>query len=39
MLDFIKLSSGTRALPLVLLDIGYDYPDDLPTVEAEMHPP
>jgi hypothetical protein len=36
MLDFIKLSSGTSASPLVLLDTGYDYPDDLPTVQAEM---
>jgi hypothetical protein len=38
-LDFITLSSGTRASPLVLLEIGYDYPDDLPTVQVEMPPP
>lgn len=38
-LDFIKLSSGTRASPLVLLDIGYDDPNYLPTVQAEMPPP
>ena len=38
-LDFFKSSSGTQALPPVLLDTGHDDPDDLPTVQEEGPPP
>jgi hypothetical protein len=37
-LYFIKLFSGTRALPPVLLDTGYDEPDDPPIVQKEVPP-
>jgi hypothetical protein len=38
-LDFFKSSSGPRALPSVLLDIGDDNPDDSATVLEEVSPP
>ena len=34
----LKSSSGTRALPFVLLDSGDD-PDDPPTVQYDVPPP
>jgi hypothetical protein len=37
-LKFFKSSSGTRALPPVLLDTGDDS-DDMPTVQEEVPPP
>jgi hypothetical protein len=38
-LDFLKSSSGTRASPPVLLDIGSYDRDDAPTVQEEVPPP
>jgi hypothetical protein len=38
-LDFFKLSSGTRASPHVLLDNGADAVDGLPAVQQEVFPP
>jgi hypothetical protein len=35
-LDFFMSSSGTCAIPPVLLDIGDDDPDDPPTVQEEV---
>jgi hypothetical protein len=35
-LDFFKPYSVNRASPPVLLDIGDDAPDDLPTVQEEV---
>jgi hypothetical protein len=37
-LDFFKTSSGTRASPHVLLDIGADAADGLPAVQEEVSP-
>lgn len=37
-LDFFKTSSGTRASPHVLLDIGADAADGLPAVKQEGSP-
>jgi len=31
--DFFKSSSGTHVLPPVMLDIGNEDPDDLPTIQ------
>ena len=36
--DFFKSSSGTRALPPVLLGIADDNTDDPPTVQEEVSP-
>jgi hypothetical protein len=35
---FFKSSSGTRASPHVMLDIGDDDPDNMPTVQEEVPP-
>ena len=39
MLDFFKISSGTRASPPGLPDSGYGNPVDRPTVQVEIPPP
>jgi hypothetical protein len=36
---FFRSSSGTRALPPVLLDTADDDSDDMPTVQEEVHLP
>ena len=38
MLDFLKYSSGTRASPPVLLDIGGNTLEDLPAAGEETPP-
>jgi len=38
MIDFFKSSSGSVASPLVLLGIGSDDPDYLPTFQDEVSP-
>jgi len=38
MLDFFKSSPGTIASPPVLLGIGDDDPDDLPTFQEDVPP-
>jgi hypothetical protein len=38
-LDFLKSSVETRALPFVLLDIGHYDPNNQPIVQGEVPPP